>query len=298
MLTSIVLDALLILIVIMMVPLGFLRGGLRELSTSAALLLGILMADQWAERWSGVLERWTAMGQDAARFAMSVLIVVAITGIVGYGGSAAFSWKPGPGGRGYGAYLALLNAMVFIGFLINTYIETIFDGRVPETIDSAYASKAVSVGFEWILLAGTVGILAATLFGMLVRERGDEEPVAVGPTPEDLYHVRYEPARPQVRPLNDPEETQVRQEVPQKPIRIREVRHWEDEEAAAPPDTSYGSGWRQTWPGDSNAPANQRPAGSSSRKPQEEAPRKSPSGAQRDVLRDWMRSEKDRPDES
>ncbi len=296
MLTSLVLDALLVLIVIMMVPLGFLRGGLRELSTSAALLLGILMAGQWADRWSSALTRWSSMGDGAARFMMSILIVVVITGIVGYGGSAAFSWKPGPGGRGYGAYLALLNALLFIGFIINTYIATIYGGRVPETIDRAFVAKAVSIGFEWVLLAGTIGILIATVLGMLVRERGDEEsPAIAGPSAEDFYHVRYESPRPQVRPLNEPEETQVRQETPSKPVRIREVRHWEDEEPARAPDTGYGSGWRQTWPEDRDS-TSRLPAARPPSKPAEQ-PRPA-SGGQREVLRDWMRSEKDRSRDS
>lgn len=294
MLTSLVLDALLVLIVVMMVPLGFLRGGLRELSTSAALLLGILMAENWADRWSSVFTRWTTMGEGAARFAMAVVIVVGITGVVGYGGSAAFSWKPGPGGRGYGAYLALLNAMLFIGFLINRYIRDIFDGQVPETIDRATVSRALSVGFEWVLLLGTIGILIATVFGMFVRERGDDESYVAGPSPEELYHVRYEPPRAQVRPLNDPQETQVSQPVPPQPVRIREVRHWEDEESDRVPENTYGSGWRQTWPEDRKAPSRpHQPGAPSPGKP--ETPRSS-SGSQRDVLRDWMRSEKDRPD--
>jgi hypothetical protein len=292
MVTSLVLDALLILIILMMVPLGFLRGGLREVSTSAALLLGILMADAWAERWSSLFTRWTDMGDGSAEFAVSILIVVVVTGIVGYGGSAAFSWRPGPGGRMYGAYLALLNGMLFIGFLINSYIDHIFDGEVPETIDNAFFAKAISVGFEWVLLAGTVGIVGATFFGMFVRERGEVEDAPAVPTAEDLYRIKYEPARPQVRPLNDPEDQQQTRELPAQPVRIREVRHWEEEAPARPLETTYGSGWRQTWPEDRAAPGATRSQGAPS--PSGDASRRS-SGGQRDVLRDWMRNEKDRP---
>lgn len=295
MLTSLVLDALLILIILMMVPLGFLRGGLREVSTSAALLLGILMADHWSERWSEALVRLFGMSEDAARFSMSVLIVVVITGIVGYGGSAAFSWRPGPGGRMYGAYMALLNSLIFIGFLINTYVQTIFDGQVPTTIDRAYVSRAVSVGLEWVLLIGTIGILGATLFGMLVRERGDEDGFDKAPTAEEMYHIRYEPPRPEVRPLNNPEETQQVPTVPSKPVRIREVRHWEEEPPATIPDSSYGSGWRQTWPDDRRAPEKAPSQSSPSMQhPSSQKREKPAAGSQRDVLRDWMRSEKDR----
>jgi Colicin V production protein len=293
MVTSLVLDALLVLIIVMMVPLGFLRGGLREVSTSAALFLGILMAEQWSGSWLSVLTGWTGMGRDAAGFTISVVIVVAITGIVGYGGSAAFSWKPGPGGRMYGAYLALLNAVIFIGFLINSYIVYFFDGRAPETIENAYVSRAISVGFEWVLLAGTIGILGATLFGMFVRERGDAEESTTVPTAEDLYHIRYEPPRPEVRPLNDPEDQQRTRELPAQPVRIREVRHWEDEASTRPPEATYGSGWRQTWPEDrpspgrAQSPSTSPPTGSDSRRPA--------GSGQREVLREWMKSEKDRP---
>lgn len=295
MLTSIVLDALLILIIIMMVPLGFLRGGLREVSTSAALLLGILMAGQWAGRWAEPLIDALDMGPDTAQFVVSIATVVVITGIVGYGGSSAFSWRPGPGGRMYGAFLALMNAVVFIGFLINTYIATILDGQAPETIERSFVARAVSVGFEWVLLIGTVGILVATIFGMFVRERGDDEIVETpAPKPEDLYRVRYEEPRPRVRPLNERESTQEMPAAPAKPVRIREVRHWEEEPREPAPETRYGSGWRQTWPEDQqrtssgNARPSQPPAGRSA----SGGRRDQSSGSQKDVLRDWMNTDR------
>ncbi len=295
MLTSIVLDILLVLIVLMMIPLGLLRGGLREVCTTAALLLGILMAGEWAERWSGGLKRAFDMGEGSSQFAMAVLIVVGITGLAGYGGSAAFSWRPGPGGRMYGAYLSLLNAIIFIGYLINVYVATIFDGQIPETIENTWIARAVSVGFEWVLLIGTIGILGATLFGMVVRERGDSESVDLRPTAEDLYHVRYEPPRPQVRPLNDPETTIETPAVPSKPVRIREVRHWEESPQSTLPDSSYGSGWRKTWPEDRDAmPHTYQPGASSPSRPTAADQGRQHSGSQKDVLRDWMRSDKDR----
>lgn len=299
MLTSIVLDALLILIILMMVPLGFLRGGLREVSTSAALLLGVLMAGQWAGRWADTLESALDMGADTAEFVVSIAIVVVITGIVGYGGSAAFSWRPGPGGRIYGAFLALMNAVVFIGFLINTYIATIVEGEVPETIDRSFVARAVSVGFEWMLLIGTAGILVATIFGMFVRERGDDESFeTVAPKPEDLYRVRYEEPRPRVRPLNEAESTQEMPATPSRPVRIREVRHWEDEPREPAPETRYGSGWRQTWPEDQQrtSPSSARPSQPPAGRAASGERRDQTGGSQKDVLRNWMNTDRGKQD--
>lgn len=182
--------------------------------------------------------------------------------------------------------------MVFIGFLINSYIDSFFDGRVPETVSNAWIARALSVGFEWVLLVGTAGILGATIFGMFVRERGDEGETTSAVTAEEFYRVRYEPSRPQVRPLNDSEDQQQTSELPSAPVRIREVRHWEGEEQVRRPDTSYGSGWRQTWPDDREPTSGrtvQKPTS-----PSTGAPKSAP-GGQRDVLRDWMRSGKDRP---
>lgn len=299
MLTSIALDALLTLIILMMVPLGLLRGGLREVCTSAGLLLGILMAQAWSGRWFSGLVTLFNMSESGARFTMAVIIVVIVTAIAGYGGSASFSWRPGPGGRMYGAYLALLNAVLFVGFLINAYIDALFDGQVPETIDQAWVSKALSVGFEWVLLAGAIGVLGATLFGMVVRERGDEqESVTTAPSAEEFFRVRHEQSAPQVRPLNEPEDEPSARPAPSGPVRIREVRHWE-EQPESQPESRYGTGWRQTWPDDRKTPVRPPAPGTSSRDRSTDRARSGQdSGRQRDVLRDWMRTDKESREES
>ena len=109
---ALVLDFLLVIIFLMMIPIGFYRGGLRELSVSAGLLLGILMAEAWSSRWANLYERMFGLGNGAATFLMGVTIAFGITALIGYGGSSVLSYQPGPGGRLYGAYLALFNAMI------------------------------------------------------------------------------------------------------------------------------------------------------------------------------------------
>src|SRR5690625_2441264 len=109
MLPSILLDVLLVVILLMMVPLGFLRGGLREVCTSAGLLFGILVANAWAGTWGTWFSNRLDVKQGAAQFIAGIVIVVLAGAVMGYGGSAAFSYRPGPGGRMYGAYIALFN---------------------------------------------------------------------------------------------------------------------------------------------------------------------------------------------
>jgi hypothetical protein len=303
MLSSLVLDALLVLILLTIVPIGFFRGGLREVCTAAGLLLGILLAEQWAGRWGGWIADRGDIDEGATQFAVAVAIVVIAGGVIGYGSSAAFTYRPGPGGRLYGGYLALLNGVLLVGFLINAYVLLVGDGDRPAIIEDSYVARAVSVGFEWVLLGGAAGILLATLFGMFVRER-EEETYTYGPAPLSREPVEATAQRRRLATAPEPEKIEPPAEAttPTAPVRIREVRHWEDR--AEPPQRQYGSGWQQTWPGAvNNTPARrpweqqtsrQRPPAST---PQPEPPKRTEPQSQKDILRQWMDQDRSESEE-
>lgn len=306
MLAAIVLDVLLVVILLTMIPLGFLRGGLREVCTSAGLLLGILIASNWSGRWGSAMSGQAAVSEGVARFLVAIALVVVSTALVGYGGSAAFAYRPGPGGRMYGAFLALLNGIVFVGFLINVVVAHVYDGQLPNAVQEGYVSRALSVGFEWVLLVGAVAVLIATVFGMFVRERSDEgaiyPPAAYGSAvPENRQLTQRTTAIPLDPPIPEVGNADADPR-PSRPVRIREVRHWEDQPEEPKPQRDYGGGWRQTWP---------EPKGKGSAHPWEQtpptqAPTTRVSGSpgkgdqkpptRREVLRDWMKDESSRDD--
>ncbi|HVL22840.1 MAG TPA: CvpA family protein [Thermomicrobiales bacterium] len=301
MLSSLVLDALLVLILLMIIPLGFFRGGLREVCTSGGLLLGILLAEQWASRWGQRVADVANIDEGAATFAVAVAIVVLAAAIVGYGASAAFAYRPGPGGRLYGGYLALLNGMVFAGFLINAVIVYVNDGERPAMIEDGYVSRALSVGFEWVLLAGAGGILLATLFGMFVRERAEDEFAYVPPAHASEPAVSAAPTR-RLAPPTEPEKIEPpapAESHPTAPVRIREVRHWEDR--TEPPQREYGGGWQRTWPGATPSQPQRSARDQTARyKAQPTTPPATPGASQgtdKDVLRQWLDQDRSQSDE-
>lgn len=284
---ALVLDFLLIIIFLMMVPIGFYRGGLRELCVSAALMLGILMSQEWGERWSDIFVRLFDMGSGGAIFLMSVIITFGITALIGYGGSAAFGYRPGPGGRLYGAYLALFNAMIVAGYLINLYTDHIVPMTDDEVITTGIIARTLSDGFGGVLLVATIGVGLATIFGMFVRERTDEPEAWQSPvTP--LYQ-QPEPTRPY-----RVEDSQPTSRTSAEPVRILEVQSWEDSEESSRPDPSqYGSGWRQTWP--DATPARQRNTRSAGRRsqPTGETDSASETSPGKNVLADWIKDQDD-----
>lgn len=281
---ALVLDFLLVIVFLMMIPIGFYRGGLRELCVSGALMLGILMAGEWADRWATLYERMFGMGTSSATFLMGVTIAFGITAVIGYGGSSVLAYQPGPGGRLYGAYLALFNAMVVAGFLINLYVALIVPASDTESITTGIVARTLSENFGWVLLVATLGVGVATLFGMFVRERTPELP-SWAPPQQTLYQTPG-PTRP-YRTDDDDQKPKA-----ESPVRIREVTNWKDDEESARPDPSkYGSGWRQTWP--DATPAQQRSTRRANVTPTSDSgsSKTSSTDSSKNVLADWMKEE-------
>lgn len=277
---AVVLDFLLVIVFLMMVPIGFYRGGLRELCVSAGLLLGIMMSDAWAGRWSGLYERLFGMSEGSATFLMGVTIAFLITALIGYGGSAVLTYQPGPGGRLYGAYLALFNAMIVAGYLINLFVTYIRPSADDEAVTTGIVARTLSEGFGSVLLVATIGIAIATVLGMFVRDRAPE-PSAWQPQ-QQLYQP---PAG--TRPYRV--EGDVEPAAPSSPVRIREVASWQDgSESSRPDPTKYGSGWRQTWPDATPAQQrNMRRANPVSRGDDQDQAQK-PQDPAKSVLAEWM----------
>lgn len=283
---ALVLDFLLVIIFVMMAPIGFYRGGTRELCVSAGLLLGILMANEWAGTWAPVYERMFNLDEGGATFLMGVTIAFGIMALIGYGGSSVLSYQPGPGGRLYGAYLALFNAMIVAGFLINLYVANIMPETDAESITTGIVARSLSDGFGSVLLVATIGVGIATVLGMFVRERSNDLP-AWQPPQQSLYQAPA-PTRPyRIEDADQPTSTS-------SPVRIREVTSWKDDAESSRPDPSkYGSGWRQTWP--EGTPAQQRNARRTGRStPAEQGSSGSGSTeSSKNVLADWIKDQDD-----
>lgn len=248
MLESLALDALLILILFLLVPVGMYRGGVREVCVSAGLLLGILVSASWAERWGNSLADISGIDDGVSRFIIAVATIVVVTGVIGYGAAASFAHRPGPGGRMLGGLIALANGVVFLGALIQLVSTHLYEGIYPEIVRRSYAGRALSSGFDWVLLAVAAVALLAIIFGMIVRER-DPEGTFADLTLDNTRVPERRPIRttpPAVEPVNiEPARASADQE-PTAAIKIKEVRHWEEPVPSTMDELQRG--WSRTWP--------------------------------------------------
>jgi hypothetical protein len=253
MLEALLLDALLTIAILLLIPLGVVRGGLREVCSSAGLLLGILLAQAWATRWGDTVADLLNVSEKGSRFTVAVLIVIAAAAIVGYGGSSAFSYRPGPGGKMFGAAIAMINGIVVAGFVVNSVATYINDGEYPAVVHDGYLTQALSKGFDWVLLVSAAAVVILSLLGAIVRERepADDTWAQAGATTARRPAVRQVlPTKPYM--ASEPEKIEPVQAAADPagpeyaPVKIREVRHWEEQQ----PNTRTDSitGWQQTWP--------------------------------------------------
>lgn len=249
---SLLLDALLFVIIVLAVPLGVYRGGIREGLTAAGILLGAQLATEWAVPWGDYIGDHSALATDAARFLVAFLLLLLATLVIGYGSGIAYTYHPGPGGRLFGGILGLLNAVLFIGFIIDFVIVFLFSGTQPEVIRHGYLSRSLSVGTGTILLVACAFVVGAMIFGMLVRERDTDE-----------FSALQAPVRQRREPVQAPQhaetlsESEPNDEAP--PVQIREIRHWEEPEPEPVEAKLPESQWSQTWPRSSMGPSVQPP---------------------------------------
>lgn len=304
---GLILDSLIVVILLLLMMLGFQRGGLREMCTGAGLLLGVAIVSQWADRWGQWLADTGDLNDGASRFVVAVGILVVTTLICGYGATAAFAYQPGPGGRAYGVLLGLMTGVVFIAYVIEYVRLYLFDGDYPKAVDQSYLGRGLTVGIDWVLLGIGVAIIFATAFGWLVREDPSELPTPVYAAPVAEAPRRRAATAPSARPVATATEpvadkiepaSEPEVQTPTSPLRIREVRHWEEPQPA--PDPS--SGWATTWPVSSTGSAPKPPweSGTTRRRsagrpstpsePTQPTPPANPTSptSDADVLRQWL----------
>ena len=294
MLETLALDSLLILILLLLIPIGLYRGGLREVCSAAGVLLGLIVAQQWADRWGGWLADTTGIDDGVSRFMVAVAILVLFAGLIGYAAASAFAYSPGPGGRLYGGLIALASGVLFLGALIQFVATYLYDGVYPDLIRRGFVSRALSVGFDWVILAVSAVVLLAILLGMIVRERETDE-LASDVSRDSLSTVRRPAVVPAMasEPVNlDPARSEPAKEdvvAATASVKIREVRHWE--EATPPTMQDLQSGWSRTWPSSVTADTKaggSRPGGKARRPLPPAAQRPANQSTEEAVIRDWL----------
>ncbi|MDW8059834.1 MAG: CvpA family protein [Thermomicrobium sp.] len=188
-----VLDALLLVLLALFVPIGFWRGAAREVLVTLGILLGFALGEFWAQPWGLDLAERTGLGEGAASFLVAVLVLVASTFLIGYGSSAVVLVpQPGFVGRLLGALVAFANGTLLLGFALRAIRLYLLGGSPSGLFERAVVARILSESMPWVLLIGAVLSLPVIVAAAWLGARTVEEDAAS----MEEFAAQHTPTRP------------------------------------------------------------------------------------------------------
>ncbi len=198
--SSLLLDGLLLLIVLLFIPIGLWRGGVREAVVAGSILLGGALAAAWARPWGDDLANQLDLRPQAARFVVAVVALLGVTLCIGYvGGAALRPGPPGPLGRVVGGVLAGVNGLLLLGYGLGFLDQYMLERTSVPLLTDGFVTRFLLHQFGWLLLALVALILSVILTAVLfplARDDRVDEPVDVAAGDEAMVGGSMTRSRP------------------------------------------------------------------------------------------------------
>lgn len=168
---SLWLDILLVLLILLFSPIGYMRGPVKELFVTLGVVFGALLVTFWAVPWGSDLNNYVDLGDDSSAFivAMAFLVITAFVG--GYGLGTALASTPFTfGGRILGGVIAALNGALLVSFTLQYVRLYLLSDENEQSLQQSYAVQFLLDQVGWLLLAAAL-LLIPILFYVLVTGR-------------------------------------------------------------------------------------------------------------------------------
>ncbi len=198
--SSLLLDGLLLLIVLLFIPIGLWRGVVKEAVVAGSILLGGALAAAWARPWGDDLANQLDLRPQAARFVVAVVALLGATLCIGYAGGAALRpGPPGPLGRVVGGVLAGLNGLLLLGYGLGFLDQYMLERTSVPMLTDGFVTRFLLHQFGWLLLALVAFILPVILTAVLfplARDDRVDDPVDVAAGDEAMVGSSMTRSRP------------------------------------------------------------------------------------------------------
>lgn len=158
---ALLLDAALAIVLLLFLPLGLLRGAIREVFGLAGVLAGTILAASWGTNWGESLADLAGLRISHSRFVVQAGLVIGAVLVVGYlGPVAARIGRPSWRTRISGVVLAGINGALLATALISIWYENLSSTSTRADIEASRIGRVLSQEGDWVLLgASIVGLL-------------------------------------------------------------------------------------------------------------------------------------------
>ncbi len=223
--SRIVFDALLAGMLVLLVPIGFWRGGGREAIVGGSLLAGASLGNAFAVRWGSGIADLLGSRDSVGETVLAEAMLWGSVIVLGYLGGATISHgRQSLAGRLAGSIIALFNGLLLLGFSLR-FLTVLLLGEDPDRwTEGGFIAGVLSRGTEELLLLAVVVISVGVISGLIARLFGAWD------TENDLLETEQQygqrshawPATPPApRPLKSshrPEDQKIEPDIPSRGV--------------------------------------------------------------------------------
>lgn len=185
---NLTLDILLVILILLFGPIGFMRGPIKELLVALGIAFGALLVEFWARPWGSDLDYYFDVGDDPGAFIVAMSFLMATTFIGGYGiGLVLGAWNYALPGRILGAVIAMLNGTLLVAFSLQYVRLFLLSDANEESLEDSLVIRGLLDGTGWILLAAAIAVVPVLLFALITNRR-----VYAFPAYADDYEYEYD----------------------------------------------------------------------------------------------------------
>lgn len=169
---NLTLDILLVLLILLFAPIGYMRGPSKEILVSLGVTFGALLAPYWARPWGQDLDYYFDMGDDPGAFVVAMAILMSATFIGGYGlGLLYTSWDHSPPARVLGALISAFNGALLVGFSLQYVRLFLLSDANEESLEASHVVNFLVNEIGWLLLGGAIVVIPVLVFGLATGRR-------------------------------------------------------------------------------------------------------------------------------
>ncbi|MEZ4520989.1 MAG: CvpA family protein [Thermomicrobiales bacterium] len=191
---NLTLDILLVVLVLLFAPIGYMRGPVKELLVALGVAFGALTVEFWARPWGRDLDYYFNVGDDPGAFIIAMTFLMATTFIGGYGlGLLIAPWTFSIRGRLLGALISAINGALLVSFSLQYVRLFLLSDANEDALEQSYSVRILMNEVGWILLAAIALVPIAIGYGLITRRRAYDLRIW-DDYEEDEYYEEYDPA--------------------------------------------------------------------------------------------------------
>lgn len=169
---NLTLDILLIVLVLLFAPIGYMRGPVKELLVMLGVAIGALSVEFWARPWGRDLDYYFDTGDDPGAFIVAMSFLMGTTFICGYGlGLLIAPWTFSIRGRIVGGLISAINGALLVSFSLQYVRLFLLSDTNEEALEESYAVSVLMNEVGWILLGAIALVPAVIIYGLITRRR-------------------------------------------------------------------------------------------------------------------------------